>query len=247
MNVEVNLLSQKPKRIAKYKRIEEYILDKIKSGEYTKGQLIETEQELVDKFGVSRVTVRQATNNLVAKGYLSRSQGSGTYVSSSQIVGRTTNVKSFTEEMKEMGKVASTEIIEFKITSASQEIAHKLRIETDSPVYFIKRLRKADDIPMMLESTYMSVKEYPDLSYEDMTKSKYKYIEEVKNQIIDHSHHVVVPIMPTEEIINYFNYDPDQPLIKLLNTTFLSNGKVMDYTEVILNSEKYQYQSIRAK
>ncbi|WP_176215246.1 GntR family transcriptional regulator [Cytobacillus gottheilii] len=240
-------MAQKPKRIAKYKIIEEYILEKIKSGEYTKGQLIETEQELIEKFSVSRVTVRQATNNLVAKGYLSRSQGSGTFVSSQKIVGRTTNVKSFTEEMKEMGKVASTEVLEFKIISASPEIALKLQIEKNNPIYFIRRLRKADNDPMMLETSYMSVVDYPDLSYENISGSKYRYIEEVKNQTIDHSHHVVVPIMPTEEIINYFNYDPDQPLIKLLNTTFLTTGKILDYTEVILNSEKYQYQSIRAK
>jgi DNA-binding GntR family transcriptional regulator len=245
--VEVILLSQKPKRIAKYKIIEEYILEKIKSGEYTKGQSIETEHELIEKFGVSRVTVRQATNNLVAKGYLSRSQGSGTFVSSQKVVGRTTNVKSFTEEMKDMGKVASTEVIEFKIITASPEIAQKLQMETGGPIYFIRRLRKADDIPMMLETSYMNVNDYPDLSYENITGSKYRYIEEVKNLIIDHSHHVVVPIMPTEEIINYFNYNPDQPLIKLLNTTFLTTGKILDYTEVILNSEKYQYQSIRAK
>ncbi|KAB2331976.1 GntR family transcriptional regulator [Bacillus mesophilum] len=245
--MEVSLLPQKPKRIAKYKIIEEYILEKIKSGEYTKGQLIETEQELIEKFSVSRVTVRQATNNLVAKGYLSRSQGSGTFVSSQKIVGRTTNVKSFTDEMKEMGKVASTEVLEFKIISASPEIALKLQMEKGNPIYFIRRLRKADDDPMMLETSYMSVEDYPDLSYENITGSKYQYIEEVKNQTIDHSHHVVVPIMPTEEIVQYFNYNPEQPLIKLLNTTFLTTGKILDYTEVILNSEKYQYQSIRAK
>ncbi|WP_187445620.1 GntR family transcriptional regulator [Bacillus infantis] len=240
-------MPQNPKRMAKYKKIEEYILEKIKSGEYTKGQSIETEQELAEKFSVSRVTVRQATNNLVAKGYLSRSQGSGTYVSSQKIVGRSTAAKSFTEEMKEMGKEASTDIIEFKIIPAHNEIAAKLQIENESPIYFIKRLRKADNVPMMFETSYMSVTAYPDLSYEDISNSKYKYIEEVKNQTIAHSHHVVVPVMPTEEVMKCFNCDPDQPLLKILNTTYLTSGKVLDYSDMILNSNHYQYQSIREK
>ncbi|MFB1081582.1 GntR family transcriptional regulator [Jeotgalibacillus sp. JSM ZJ347] len=240
-------MSQSPKKVVKYKKIEEYILGKIKSGEYIRGESIETEQELAEKFSVSRVTVRQATNNLVARGYLSRSQGSGTYVSSQRVVGRSTAAKSFTEEMKEMGKETQTDIIEFKIIPANKEIAAKLQIANDSPIYFIKRLRRADGVPMMLETSYMSVSDYPDLSYENISTSKYKYIEEVKNQTIDHSHHVVVPIMPTEELIDHFRCNPDEPLLKILNTTYLSSGKVLDYSDMILNSNDYQYQSIREK
>ncbi|SEO89862.1 GntR family transcriptional regulator, mannosyl-D-glycerate transport/metabolism system repressor [Amphibacillus marinus] len=235
------------KRTPKYKLIENYILQKIKGGEYQKGNAIETEQVLIDKFNVSRVTVRQATNNLVAKGFLSRSQGSGTYVTNQNVMERSTNVKSFTQEMLESGKTASTEIIEFKVIPASEEIANKLLIKQDDPIYFIKRLRKADAIPMMLETNYMDVKRYPNLSYESIGGSKYEYVEEATNESIDHSHHIVLPIMPSEEIVRYFNCDHTTPLLKVLNSTYLSNGDLLDFTELILNTDEYQYQSVRGK
>ncbi|WP_067842832.1 GntR family transcriptional regulator [Amphibacillus sediminis] len=237
----------KPKKIPKYKIIEDYILQKIKGGEYQKGSPIETEQELIDKFKVSRVTVRQATNNLVAKGFLSRSQGSGTFVTNQKVVERSTNIKSFTEEMRESGKQASTEIIEFKVTPANDDIAKKLSINKGEPIYFIKRLRKADDVPMMLETNYMDVKVYPNLSYDKMSKSKYRFIEESTQETIDHSHHIVVPIMPSEEVVKYFGCDPSTPVLKVLNSTYLSNGQLLDYTELILNGDEYQYQSVRGK
>ncbi|WP_040978539.1 GntR family transcriptional regulator [Oceanobacillus jeddahense] len=240
-------MTQKRKRVVKYKLIETDILQKIKSGEYMKGQLIETEQELAKQYNVSRVTVRQATNNLVAKGYLSRSQGSGTYVTSQNVVGRTTVAKSFTEEMHELGKKVTTEVLDFKIIPASEEISYKLQIEKEMPTYYIRRLRKADDEPIQLETSYMNVKDYPDLSYENISESKYKYIEENKNLTIDFSHHIVVPIMPTEEIANYFECDLYSPLLKVLNTTYLTTGEVMDFSELILNTDKYQYQSYRSK
>ncbi|WP_208588536.1 GntR family transcriptional regulator [Gracilibacillus suaedae] len=237
----------KPKRIPKYKMIEDYILQKIKGGQFAKGSPIETEQELIKKFNVSRVTVRQATNNLVAKGFLSRSQGSGTYVTNQKVIERSTHVKSFTEEMLETGKQPSTDIIEFKVIPSNEEIANKLAITKGEPIYYIKRLRKADNMPMMLETNFMEVQKYPDLSYDRIRKSKYEFIEGYTKETIDQSHHIVVPIMPSDEIVNYFNCDPSTPLLKVLNTTYLSNGQILDYTELILNGEEYQYQSIRGR
>lgn len=235
------------KPIPKYKLIEDYILQKIKGGEYKMGSLIETEQELVDKFKVSRVTVRQATNNLEAKGFLRKSQGSGTYVTNKNVVERSTHVKSFTEEMAESGREASTRIIEYKIIPSSEDIASKLLINSDDPIYLVKRLRMADGIPMMLEINYMSVKAYPTLSYDSMSKSKYQFIEETTGEVIDYSHHIIVPIMPTEEVVKYFNCDPVSPLLKVLNLTYLSSGQLLDYTELILNVDEYQYQSVRGR
>ncbi|SDZ65768.1 GntR family transcriptional regulator, glv operon transcriptional regulator/GntR family transcriptional regulator, mannosyl-D-glycerate transport/metabolism system repressor [Evansella caseinilytica] len=235
------------KRLAKYKMIENDILSKINSGFYTKGQFIPTEQELVKEYNVSRVTVRQATNNLVAKGYLIRNQGSGTFVAEPSYIGRTTNIKSFTDEMSALGKKVSSNVLAFKIIPASEFVSQKLNISPESPVYYIERLRKADEEPMMHETTYMSVADFPDLSYEKLLDSRYKFVEQTKNVSIDYSHQVVVPMMPTDEIVTYFQCDPEQPILKVLNTTYLATGEVSDYSVLMLNTAKYQYQAIKVK
>ncbi|MFC5466384.1 GntR family transcriptional regulator [Lederbergia graminis] len=240
-------MGTKPKRIAKYKMIENDIFNKINNGDFVTGQLIPTEQELAAEYNVSRVTVRQATNNLVAKGYLVRNQGSGTFVAKQSVVGRATKVKSFSEEMTELGKEVTTDILVFKVITASERISKKLKIKVDAPVYYFERLRKADGEPMMYEISYMDVAEYPDLSYEKLKGSKYKYAEEYKETTVDYSHHAIIPIMPTSEIVDYFGIDPEMPILKVMNTTYLSNGAILDYTELLLNTERYQYQVIKAK
>lgn len=63
------------KRIAQYKQIENDLLQKINLGYYKKDDLIPTELELSNTYHVSRVTVRKATDNLVAKGLLTRVAG----------------------------------------------------------------------------------------------------------------------------------------------------------------------------
>ncbi|MCM3763902.1 GntR family transcriptional regulator [Neobacillus niacini] len=235
------------KRLAKYKIIENELLDKINSGFYSKGQLIPTEQELSKEYNVSRVTVRQATNNLVAKGYLVRNPGSGTFVAEPTLIGRTTNVKSFTNEMEAIGKTVTSEILEFKIIPASDYISSKLHVPVDTPVYNIERLRKADGEPMMHETTYMSVAEYPDLSYEKLLHSRYQYIEETKKASISFVQQAVVPIFPSEVIVKHFHCDPEQPILKVLNTTHLETGEIADHSVLVLNSPKYQYQAIKMK
>ena len=56
----------KKKRIAQYKQIEKDILDKIQTGYFKQNDMIPTELELSKTYNVSRVTVRRATDNLVA-------------------------------------------------------------------------------------------------------------------------------------------------------------------------------------
>ena len=63
-----------------YKRIERDISEKISSGYYSVGNSLPTEQELGKQYGVSRVTVRKALDNLVAKDLLIRTPGVGTFV-----------------------------------------------------------------------------------------------------------------------------------------------------------------------
>ncbi len=64
----------------KYQRIKEYIIDTIRVRELKSGEKIFSENELVDKFGISRHTVRQAIGELVSEGWLYRVQGKGTFV-----------------------------------------------------------------------------------------------------------------------------------------------------------------------
>lgn len=66
--------------------------------------------ELSKEYDVSRVTVRQATNNLAAKGCLIRNQGRGTYVAEPIHINRTTNIKSFTEELGTTNKKVTSEV-----------------------------------------------------------------------------------------------------------------------------------------
>lgn len=64
----------------KYVQIQNYILQKIESGEYTAGDKIPSEIELARQFDVSRLTVNTAVKELANSGIVERVQGKGTFV-----------------------------------------------------------------------------------------------------------------------------------------------------------------------
>lgn len=64
-----------------YDQLRELILNKIVNGEYAVLSQIPSENEFAEQFGVSRITVRQALNQLQLEGYIFKVPGKGTFVS----------------------------------------------------------------------------------------------------------------------------------------------------------------------
>lgn len=228
------------KRIAQYKQIENDLLQQINLGYYKKDDLIPTELELSNKYHVSRVTVRKATDNLVARGLLTRVAGVGTFVSHPSVTLNPSSIQGFSKTMGDQGISVRTEVPTFTLQKAPVNIASILAIEAGEPIYFIERLRYADHQILQFETTYMSSRLYPDISIQILQNSKYRYFEETKNMKIAYSHHVVTPLHPSKRVADMFGITLDTPILRVANTTYLVNGQVMDYTELTLNSPKYQ-------
>ena len=233
------------KRIAQYRQIENDLLEQINLGYYKKGDLIPTELELSATYHVSRVTVRKATDNLVAKGILQRVAGVGTFVSRSAVTQNPPPIQGFTDLMREQGLEPTTKVDVFTLQKSPANIASILGIEKEDPIYYIHRQRYGDGELLQLETTYLSARLYPDISIQILESSKYQYFEKVKGIKIAYSHHAVTPIHPSKEVAELFGIAQNTPIIKAANVTHLENGQIMDYTELILNSPKYQLTYIK--
>ena len=90
------------------------------------GDLVPSENELKDKYNVTRMTVRQALNNLCNEGYLYRHKGKGTFVSHRKIEKNIHGVRSFTEEMEALNKKISSRVLKFEKIIVPAPIAEKL-------------------------------------------------------------------------------------------------------------------------
>ncbi|ALS79670.1 MULTISPECIES: GntR family transcriptional regulator [Planococcus] len=170
-----------------YSQIEEQLKQQIQQGDFPIGTAIPSERELTERFGVSRMTVRQSITNLVNDGLLYREKGRGTFVASPKVEQPLNGLTSFTEDMKARGMVPSNKIIRFEILVPDIDIAADLRLAADDQVYFIERIRFADDKTMAIERTYLPVDRFPGLQPDLLQGSLYAMIENNQHLKISHA------------------------------------------------------------
>ncbi|WP_120170465.1 GntR family transcriptional regulator [Thermohalobacter berrensis] len=224
-----------------YRQIAYKIKEQIKNGNYSYGEAIPSENKLAKQYNVSRVTVRQAIDTLVKEGLLYKIQGSGTYVKEAKIEHNIYTVQGFTEEMKKLNKEPVNEILEFKMGEPEENVRKILKIDEGEKTFFVKRLRYVDDIPVVLENTYLPVKLFPDLSYEVMLSSKYEYIEKAKNLRIKESYQEIIPLLPDDNLKKMLKLKDNMPILKVVLWSTLDNNIVFEYTELYFRSDKYKF------
>lgn len=153
--------------------VREYVRDLLVGAD--PGTPAPSERELVQRFGVARMTVRQAMDALVGEGLLERIPGRGTFVAEPRSeVGRLTG---YTEDMGRRGMLAESQTLIARREKAGPGVARALGLTEGDPVIHWKRLRRADGTPMCVEDAYLSEVLIPGFLQTGMPTSLYDALE----------------------------------------------------------------------
>ena len=155
--------------VPKYFQLQEILLDLIET-ELTYNEMIPSERELVDRYGLSRMTVRQAINQLVADGRLYRLVGKGTFVARPKIE-MPLRLASFTEDMRARGLEPGSRDLERRVVPANAHLVRGLNLNPGELVHLIARLRTADGEPMAIERSHIPVNLAPGLDAVSVVRS----------------------------------------------------------------------------
>lgn len=131
-------------------RLEQAILDETLPA----GSRLENEVALGNRLGLSRPTIRRAIQELVDKGLLVRRRGIGTQVVHGKVT-RNVELTSLFEDLERTGQKPETEVLEAQVSTADEQVAEALGVTVGSPVVHIKRLRKADGVPLAVLENFL--------------------------------------------------------------------------------------------
>lgn len=160
-------------RALKHVQVREYVRLLVKDA--TPGSSAPSERELVQRFGVARMTVRQAMDALVVEGLLERIPGRGTFVARPRReVGRLTG---YTEDMTRRGLLGESQTLLARREQAGPGVARALAITEGDPVIHWKRLRRADAVPMCIEDAYLNEILIPGFLQSGMPTSLYAALD----------------------------------------------------------------------
>lgn len=143
-----------------YQQVLDLLKSDIEQGTYPVDSQIPTELELSKMYGVGRVTVRRAIEELVGEGYLTKRQGRGTFVTATKIIRKVhqkDDVQSFTQACAENGMKAGARVVARKTVAADRDLASFFGLDEGSDLILVSRVRTADGVPVLFENNYYPV------------------------------------------------------------------------------------------
>ena len=138
-----------------YAQVEAILGARIADGTFPPGSQLPNEDELIERYAVSRTTIRQTIQNLMRRGMVEIRRGKGTFVLQPKITQELTELSGFVEDMQSLGRRPSARLLDKQIMSASQSVARELAITAGTLVVRIQRVRLADNSPLSFDETYL--------------------------------------------------------------------------------------------
>jgi GntR family transcriptional regulator len=173
MSFQIDHQSQLPLHF----QVEELLRKLVEKPEYQSGQFLPGEVELAKKLGVSRNTIRQATNKLEYEGLIVRKKGYGTKVAENSMNTQLSNWHSFTQEMNQKGISYINYLVKAEIVECDEKVASFFNIPEKKEVVKLSRLRGDDSGPFVYFESYF----HPRIGIsteEDFSLPLYQILEE---------------------------------------------------------------------
>lgn len=214
--------------VPKYFIIKKDILNKINQEVYKADDTIPPERELMEMYGVSRITVRKAVDELVSECHLYKVQGKGTYVKGNTRISGLSVVMSCTNEIRQQGFTPTRRVLSSEMEKCSRKLAHELEVEENSDVLHVKRVYYADGEPVIYCENYIVADYFAQIESLDFAElSIYDAIEDIyKISIVDSTRYIEA-VAAYEEVAENLDLTEGYPTLRFHGTTRgMINNKV---------------------
>jgi DNA-binding GntR family transcriptional regulator len=154
-----------------YYQLQGYFRELIELKTLKSGSKLPSEREIGEQFKLTRVTVRQALQNLEAEGLIYRQNRKGWFVTPPAVIYNPSSHLSFNLYVTEQGFLPHTEKLMQQIEPANAYIAQLMNIAESAPVLYLHRRRYINQRPVLIEKMYINLNLLPGIDKEDLTQS----------------------------------------------------------------------------
>ncbi|PEY54337.1 GntR family transcriptional regulator [Bacillus cereus] len=223
---------------AKYKQIADVLEQNIRDGLFNETKKLPTEEALMNRFEVSRNTIRKVISQLVNRGYIFQVQGSGMFLRETSVTDYINlgSLRGLTKNL--VSQNIETKVLELEVIDADEEIAKQMQCEAGTRLYFLKRLRIVDAKPFSIEVSYFKKDIIPYLNEEIALSSVYSYFIEDLRLNIGFADKVISCEKVNKENAQLLELNEGDPALLIENTVYLVNGTIFELSQSMLHYEK---------
>jgi GntR family transcriptional regulator len=200
-------------------------------------QVLPSERELMQRFNVSRMTVRRAVERLAQEGRVYRVQGAGTFVAEASTISKSLHLTSFSEDIRARRMVPDSRLLVMEQTGADLTCARDLFVEPGTALIHLERLRTADGEPMCLENVWLPRSLVPGLLEEGHPQSLYTWLERV-GAVPETADQTIVLETRQAELLGV---PPHFPALQVERVTRDARGRAVERAVSLYRADRYDF------
>lgn len=224
-----------------YQQLEDQLTRLIGDGTLPPGTTLPAERQLAERLKISRATVQRSYNALRERKLLSAQGRLGSIVQGpgSRLHSGMDRLKGFTEEMRELGRVPSSRILE-RVVVTDRSIASIFGRPSNARFLKLVRVRSGDGTPMSREVAWYNLERAPELEHADLTGSVYAELARL-GAPLERCEQTIEAAAPTSDECTIFGFAEPLPCLLIKRRSFGRDGDMLEYVEGLFRGDAYTY------
>jgi len=229
-----------PKTIPQYRRLYEILRKHILENVYKEEDLLPSENEFCQLYGMTRPTVRQALSSLANDGYIIKHQGKGSIV---HHLPKEIGILSVSGTTSAVGvrKLKTKIIVRPVLIKWPGDFMFPLtKLEEESGCIYMERVRFLEDVPIFYDISYIANINLPRITSRQFeNKSLFRTLRESYRIEIKGGEQRIKAIPATSRISRLIKLNKGQPVLHLERRMQTNNPDLFLYSSIFCNTEKY--------
>ncbi len=214
----------------------------IAAGTLSPGSQLPPEDRLIERFAVSRTTIRKAIENLVARGSVEIRRGKGTFVTEPKIVQELTELSGFVEDMVRLDRHPTTRLLNKQAVPATQEVSQHLGITPGTQVYCIERVRLANGVTISFDETYLPFEIGDKIISNDLEAEPiFNLLENKYEWPLVEGHYQLEATTADERIAKTLEVKIGSPIFLIERTSYSEGRKPVDYEKLYYRGDLIRF------
>lgn len=222
--------------------ISTWLTGEIKSGRFKPGEKLPSVEQLAEDLSVGRSSVREALRRLEAFGLVTLKQGSGTYVNAQKVL-LGSSLTSFSQAIRQRGMTPGSVLLQRDVVEPDKVIQQDLKLSRDEMVNHLRRLRLADGEPLVIETSYLPHRLFPDLldGPWSLDSSLYELLASRYNVRPAYATQNISAALLDEDQAQLLQVETGAPSLVMVTIAYAADGTPIESSLDIYRADRYQY------
>lgn len=227
-----------PLSTARYQQVKEHVLKRIASGALQVSDRVSSENELVTKLKVSRMTANRALRELASEGYLVRVPGVGTFVAEQRVHAHPLEVRNIADEIRTRGHEYRCKVLKLAELQADEATSARFGLSAGARLFHSMLLHFESALPLQLEDRYVNPAIVPGYLKIDFSRqTPHEYL--MQQAPLHRAEHTVQAIIAEPRIARLLKLSPSEACLLVRRRTW-SNDRLASVADLYYPGSRYE-------